>query len=84
VWGAVPSVLLGMGSIVSRTECSWVQLDSRYMLKIMTLRKYDLPSTSQDKKIIITLWPRSANELYRPSDRSLSAKLVSTFANRGV
>jgi hypothetical protein len=28
-------------------------------------------------------WPESANELYRPSDRRLSAKLVPTFADRG-
>jgi hypothetical protein len=30
-----------------------------------------------------TPWPQSASELYRPSDRSLSAKLVPTFADRG-
>jgi hypothetical protein len=30
-----------------------------------------------------TPWPESASELYRPSDRRLSAKLVPTFANRG-
>jgi hypothetical protein len=28
-------------------------------------------------------WPESASELYRPSDRSLSAKLVLIFADRG-
>jgi hypothetical protein len=27
-------------------------------------------------------WPESASELYRPSDRRLSAKLMSTFADR--
>jgi hypothetical protein len=27
-------------------------------------------------------WPESASELYRPRDRSLSAKLVPTFADR--
>jgi hypothetical protein len=32
---------------------------------------------------IKTPWPESASELYRPSDRSLSAKLVSTFEHRG-
>jgi hypothetical protein len=30
-----------------------------------------------------TQWPESASELYRPSDRRLLAKLVSTFADRG-
>jgi hypothetical protein len=37
-------------------------------------------------KILITKktpWPYSASELYRPSDRRLSAKLVPTFADRG-
>jgi hypothetical protein len=29
-----------------------------------------------------TPWPKSARELYRPSDRRLSAKLVPTFADR--
>jgi hypothetical protein len=28
-------------------------------------------------------WPQSASELYRPSDRRLSPKLVPTFADRG-
>jgi hypothetical protein len=31
-----------------------------------------------------TPWPESSSELYRPSDRRLSAKLVPTFADRGV
>jgi hypothetical protein len=30
-----------------------------------------------------TPWPESANELYRPSDRRLSTKIVSTYADRG-
>jgi hypothetical protein len=30
-----------------------------------------------------TTWPESASELYGPSDRRLSAKLVPTFADRG-
>jgi hypothetical protein len=33
-------------------------------------------------RIKITPWPESASELYRPSDRRLSAKLVLTFADR--
>jgi hypothetical protein len=31
-----------------------------------------------------TSWPESVSELYRPSDRCLSAKLVPTFADVGV
>jgi hypothetical protein len=34
--------------------------------------------------IIITPWPESSSELYRPSDRRLSVKLVPTLANREV
>jgi hypothetical protein len=30
-----------------------------------------------------TPWPQSASELYRPSERRLSAKLVPTFVDRG-
>jgi hypothetical protein len=29
------------------------------------------------------MWPQSASELYRPSDRRLSAKLVPNFTDRG-
>jgi hypothetical protein len=32
---------------------------------------------------ILTPWPESASELYRPSDRRLSATLVPTFVDRG-
>jgi hypothetical protein len=35
------------------------------------------------KKKKKTQWSESASELYRPSDRCLSAKLVPTFADRG-
>jgi hypothetical protein len=31
-----------------------------------------------------TPWPESRSELYRPSYRRVSAKLVPTFADRGV
>jgi hypothetical protein len=34
--------------------------------------------TANNKK---TPWPESASELYRPSDRLLSEKLVSSFAD---
>jgi hypothetical protein len=32
---------------------------------------------------LLTPWPYSASELYRASDRRLSAKLVPAFADRG-
>jgi hypothetical protein len=36
----------------------------------------------QYKKKNETLWPKSASELYRQSDRHLPAKIVPTFADR--
>jgi hypothetical protein len=39
---------------------------------------------TMDNTTTSTLWPESASELYRPSDRHLSAKLVPIFADRGV
>jgi hypothetical protein len=39
-----------------------------------------LPSQNKTKQ---TPWPESASELYRPSDRRLSAKLVPTLTDRG-
>jgi hypothetical protein len=33
--------------------------------------------------VLRTPWPESASELYRPSYRRLSVKLVQTFADRG-
>jgi hypothetical protein len=38
-----------------------------------------LPQVSKKK----TPWSESTSELYRPSDRRLSAKLLPTFADRG-
>jgi hypothetical protein len=35
------------------------------------------------KTKVKTPWPESASELYRPSDRRLSAKRLPTFADRG-
>jgi hypothetical protein len=42
-----------------------------------------IPSFSLQAKRKRTPWPESASELYRPSDRRLSVKLVSTFADTG-
>jgi hypothetical protein len=39
--------------------------------------------TEQKKKQKQASWPESASELYQPSDRRLSAKLVPTFADIG-
>jgi hypothetical protein len=39
-----------------------------------------MPAIDKQKK---TQWPESASELYRTSDRRLSAKLVPNFEDRG-
>jgi hypothetical protein len=45
--------------------------------KIYGIFKPQIPNKQE------TPWPESASELYRPSDRSLLAKLVPAFADRG-
>jgi hypothetical protein len=40
-------------------------------------------AVTKKEKTKQTPWPESARELYRPSDRRLSEKLVPTFADRG-
>jgi hypothetical protein len=39
--------------------------------------------TARGEAVITISWPQSASELYQPSDRRLSAKLVPTSADRG-
>jgi hypothetical protein len=45
---------------------------------------YTWRACQTNKKTKQTLWPESESELYRLSDHRLSAKLVPTFAERGV
>jgi hypothetical protein len=40
-------------------------------------------TTGNWKGVQQTPWPEPASELYQPSDRRLSGKLVPTFADRG-
>jgi hypothetical protein len=54
--------------IHKRSHCTFFHLEER-------------PSFTQLKKTSLLY---SANELYRPSDRRLSANLLTTFADRGV
>jgi hypothetical protein len=49
-------------------------------ISIVCLQTQAMELFMQDNK---TLWPQSSSELYRPSDRRSSAKLVPTFADRG-
>jgi hypothetical protein len=47
-----------------------------------TFYQHKLVATIKNKRQ--TPWPESAIKLYRPSDRHLLARLVPTFADRGV
>jgi hypothetical protein len=42
-----------------------------------------LGPTSKEKQNKQTPWSESASQLYRPSDRCLSAKLLPTFVDKG-
>jgi hypothetical protein len=48
-----------------------------------TAVRVEVDTTWFPKRKNWTPWPESASELYRPSDRRLSAKSVSTFMDRG-
>jgi hypothetical protein len=45
--------------------------------------KKEIPDPDDLIKVTKTPWSESASELYRPSDRCLSAKRLPTFADRG-
>jgi hypothetical protein len=57
------------------------------MFQLMKLDIYSwskpLKPTYQTIRYHITPWPESVSEQYRPSDRRLSAKLVTTSVDRG-
>jgi hypothetical protein len=74
--------------------CIWArvhQVESRLGYKLSLLRRFVIvPSLSHsaswvtDQSLKKTPWSESASELYRLSDRRLSAKWLPTFADRGV
>jgi hypothetical protein len=56
-------------------------------LACLKLQPYHLISLFREnvfRVLLLTPWPESASELYRPSYRRLSAKLMETFAEREV
>jgi hypothetical protein len=59
----------------------------RVLVEERSVHQYSVPSEGYGKPQESTSkkkqWPRSESEVYRPSDRSLSAKSVPTFADRG-
>jgi hypothetical protein len=67
----------------------FVTLQSKGLYDSLGLPNFDFYFTANMKYLIIINkqiipWLQSASELYRPGDRRLSAKLVPTFADRGV
>jgi hypothetical protein len=56
-----------------------VELSVRILGTLQRTHKFHNNNTNKQQ----TPWPESASELYRPSDRRLSPKLVPTLADRG-
>jgi hypothetical protein len=58
-----------------------------FSIKLYKLQRYKTlanPASVCLLDVNKTPWSESASELYRPSDRRLSVKLVSNFEDRGV
>jgi hypothetical protein len=70
----VPKYIMQIHTVVSRNYNEILRVNS---IEFAVQQS----STKSNKQ---TSWPESASELYRPSNRRLSAKLLSSFANRGV
>jgi CBS-domain-containing membrane protein len=68
--------------ILNSEAFSFTVLSKNLSIKKVNWKKYTRPRNIQPKKKK-TPWPESTNELYRPCDRRLSAKLVPTFADIG-
>jgi hypothetical protein len=70
-----------------KSHVSFINLDCVrlfiYTHFIYLFIRHRLIQTTSLSLLLKTPWPDSASEWYRPSDRRLSAKLVSTFAFRG-
>jgi hypothetical protein len=62
---------------------TWRSDNTGRAMAIHNSRQHCLHAGPLGQFIIITPSPESASELYRPSDRRLSVKLVQTFGNRG-
>jgi hypothetical protein len=55
----------------------------KLLIIILTRVSYYYYYAEYKKQTKQTQWPESASELYRPSDRLLSAKLAPTFGSAG-
>jgi hypothetical protein len=69
---------------IPRSSCSWNNLYEIICMKLILqfICNFCLRSKDTDIIIIITLWPSSESEVYRPRNRRLSAKLVPSFVDR--
>jgi hypothetical protein len=68
--------LVSFGSVSPVYRLQFIELRS-------TIMKFPTCYRSHKKLLKKNPWPEYARELYRPSDRRLSAKLVQTFSDRG-
>jgi hypothetical protein len=76
-------LLVGHLTTLSRQEtdtCSKEEITQKEV-SIAYIKLLPKHSSGENKK---APWSESASELYRPRDRSLSAKLVPTFTDRGT
>jgi hypothetical protein len=74
--GIVTDKLISSSNIYFESNISNVYFDK---LKNILTKKYIFINIYKQTK---NPWPEYASEIYRPSDRRLSAKLVQTFADR--
>jgi hypothetical protein len=70
------------GSKISGLHCAVSHKMSTFVTNAAKTSNPTQCQISYDKKLNYTPWPEYASELYRSSDRRLSAKLVPSFADR--
>jgi hypothetical protein len=78
----INKTLISQLSVVDHITKHWRKV--KHILSASHVYVMPIISTSVYGHKKKTTWPESASELYRPSDRRLSAKLVSTFGVRGM
>jgi hypothetical protein len=81
IWETLVLLLFLMGVYLGQNKVQWRALSIRW--RTFRFREALRFLTAECLLKKLTLWPESARELYRPSDRRLSAKLMSMFSDRG-
>jgi hypothetical protein len=80
----VPSMCWAYFEVCSFVFMAWICSLYGVWNVCCQISKYGTTQQNADnKEKILTPWPESASEQYRPSDRHLSVKFVPTFTDRG-